>query len=93
MATRKTLIVEKYTALEAELKKHFSADLFPSLDAIDVCDLVYFITMTFLGVDSEEQYCEKIRELMTANAVKVDDDTFRVTQPLIAEFVAWLKKL
>jgi hypothetical protein len=91
--TRKTLIVEKYSVLEAELRKHFSAELFPSLDSVDVADLVYLITMLFVGVDSEEQYRVKIRELMDANGAKVGDEAFLVVVPLIAEFVAWMKQL
>ena len=49
MTTRKTLIVERYGALEVELKKHLDAELFPSLDSVDIADLVYLITISFLG--------------------------------------------
>ena len=93
MATRKTLIVEKYGALEVELRKYLSAELFPSLDTVDVCDLVYLITITFIGVDSEEQYRVKIRELLDSHGVKVEEAAFGVVAPLIAYFVGWLKKL
>lgn len=93
MTTRKTLIVERYGALEVELKKHLDAELFPSLDSVDVADLVYFITLTFVGVDSEEQYGAKIRELMDGNGVKVDGPTFDIVAPPIREFVAWMKLL
>lgn len=93
MTTRKTLIVAKYGVLELELKKHLDADLFPSLDSIDVVDLVYLITMTFVGVETEAQYAAKIRELMDANGVAVDGPTFDVVAPLISGFVAWLKVL
>ena len=93
MATRKTLIVERYGALEVELKKHLSAELFPSLDSVDIADLVYLITISFLGVDSDEQYSVKIRELIDANGVVVDEPTFAIVAPLIQAFVAWMKLL
>ena len=93
MTTRKTLIVERYGALEVELKKHLSAELFPPLNSVDVADLVYLITMLFVGVDSEGQYSAKIRELMDGNGVKVDGPTFDIIVPLIRNFVAWMKLL
>ena len=93
MTTRKTLIIERYGALEVELKKHMKAELFPSLDSVDIADLVYFITLTFVGVDSEGQYSAKIRELMDGNGVKVDGPTFDIIVPLIRNFVAWMKLL
>ena len=93
MATRKTLIVERYVLLEVELKKHMKAELFPSLNSVDVADLVYLITISFLGVDSTEQYNAKIQELMDGNGVKVDAPTFAIVAPLIQAFVAWMKQL
>ena len=93
MATRKTLIVERYGALEVELKKHLDAELFPSLDSVDIADLVYLITISFLGVDTEEQYNAKIQELMDGNGVKVDAPTFAIVAPLIQAFVSWMKQL
>jgi hypothetical protein len=49
------LIVQKYTELEKEMKKHIDGSILPSLDDIDVADFVYYTTITFLGVDSEAQ--------------------------------------
>jgi hypothetical protein len=79
--------------LEVELRKHCSADIFPSLEDVDASDLVYLVTFAFAGIESEAQYSEKIRELIDANDVRLSDDAFKVVIPLISEFVAWLKLL
>lgn len=93
MTTRKELIVGKYTALETELKKHFDNTLFPSLEDIDLADLVYYITMIFLGTITDLQFHAKIRELLDTNGVKVSDDVFQKIAPLIIDFVQWMRAL
>ena len=93
MTTRKELIVEKYLLLEAELKKYVTDDIFPSLDCIDVADLVYYITLIFLGVTTDEQYRIKIRELLITNGIKISDTHIGIIIPLIQSFVEWMKAL
>ena len=91
--TRKHLIVQRYTVLEKELKKHIVEDIFPSLDDIDIADLVYFITMLFLGITTEAQYEVKIREIIDANDIVVSKAVFELILPQIMDFVEWMKVL
>ena len=93
MTTRKELIVDKYLLLETELKKYVTDDIFPSLDSIDVADLVYYITLIFLGVTTDEQYRIKVRELLTTNDIKLSDTNIGIIIPLIRDFVKWMKEL
>jgi hypothetical protein len=93
MTTRMQLIVQKYTDMEVELKKHIDGSLLPSLEDIDVADLVYFTTITFFGVDSEAQYHSKIKELIESNAMTVSQEQFDKVAPLVIDFISWLKKL
>ena len=93
MSTRKELILEKFTTLEKELKPLFNGNIFPSLQEIDLADLVYYITVTFLGIDSESQYNEKIEELMISNNIKTTKEVFGKISPKLIEFISWLKKL
>lgn len=93
MTTRKDLIIAKYVELEIEMKKHIDATLFPSLDEIDVADMVYYITMIFLGVITDIQFHAKIQELLDTNGVKVSNDVFQKMAPLIIDFVNWLRVL
>jgi hypothetical protein len=93
MTTRKQLIIEKYLVLESELMKHVDGSIFPSLDEIDLTDMVFFMTMTFVGVESEKAYHAKIRELIEGSSVRITEDVFEKIAPLIIEFIAWLKVL
>lgn len=93
MTTRKALIIQKYTALEAELKLYIKDEIFPSLDSIDVADLVYIITMLFLGIDTPDAYDLKITELIQTNKISMTDDVYSKISPLIIEFIVWLKSL
>ena len=91
--TRRELIIQKYCALELELSQYFDSSLFPSLDEVDLADMVTYITMIFLGIQTEEDYRGKIRELMMTNGVTAGNDVFDKAAPLISEFVIWLKQL
>jgi hypothetical protein len=91
MTTRKSLIITKYVMLESQLKKYIKDDLFPSLDIIDVGDLVYLITMMFVGIDTPSAYDLKIKELININKFIVTDDVYLIVFPLVMDFIIWLK--
>ena len=93
MTSRRVKIVDKYRLLEAELKKYVTDDIFPSLDSIDVADFVYYITLIFMGVTTDEQYRIKIRELLITNGIKISDTNIGIIIPLIQSFVKWMKEL
>lgn len=93
VVTRATLITEKYTILTNELKTFFDAELFPSLDSIDIADLVFFITVSFLNVNTEDQFTDKIIDLITSNGFKITDKQMVRVVPLIQEFVLWIRAL
>ena len=91
--TRKALIIQKYAILEEQLKQHIDGNLFPSLHEIDMSDFVYFVTLTFVGVDSEDQFQVKIKELAESNGVALSEEVFVKVVPLVMEFITWLKVL
>jgi hypothetical protein len=93
MTTRATLLTEKYNALTAKLKTFFDAELFPSLDSIDVADLVYFITISFLNVNTDDGFHDKITDLITCHGFKITDEQLITVVPLIRDFVLWLRDL
>jgi hypothetical protein len=93
MTTRKQLIITKYVMLETELKKYIKDDLFPSLDIIDVADLVYLITMMFVGIDTPSAYDLKIKELISINKFVVTDEVYLIVLPLVMDFIIWLKAI
>ena len=54
MPSRKDLILYNYTILEKALQNYIAKDIFPNLEDNDITDVVYFITMSFLGVDNQQ---------------------------------------
>lgn len=97
MSTRKLLLIKKYTILREEIKKLSNGDsFFGILDDIgdnSIADLVFYVTMLFVGVDTELQYENKIKELLELNDVHISNKDEVQIIVLVREFVQWMKKL
>ena len=89
--TRKFLIIKRFIELETVLKTHIDANLFPSLEDYSTADMIYYITLVFMGVQKEEQYKEKIKDLACFQKVVLNDETIEVIIPLVKNFVEWLR--
>ena len=93
MPSRKELILHNYTILEKALQNYISKDIFPNLEDNDITDIVYFITMSFLGVDTHDQYNDCIKQHLINNNVKLQKDDCEIVVDLIREFIIWLKTI
>ena len=93
MPSRKDLILHNYTTLEKALQNYISKDIFPNLEDNDITDIVYFITMSFLGVDTHDQYNDCIKQHLINNNVKLQKDDCEIVVDLIREFIIWLKTI
>ena len=93
MPTQKELIVEKCSQLERELSNYLDTDIFPNLDDIDVCDVVFLITYQLMNIDTNEQYKVKIKEMLQSNNLEITEEKLISIVPLISIFVKWLKQL
>jgi hypothetical protein len=94
--TRKSLIKNKYTEFQEILKNNnFDEELalFPSLDDIDVADLTYFLTFTFIGITEEIQFRGKIKELAGMNCLNLSEQKLDILAPMLENFVNWMRNL
>ena len=91
--TRKFLIIKRFIELETQLKTHIDAKLFPSLEDYSTADLVYYITLTFMGVKTDDQYREKVKDLACFQKVVLTNETIEIILPLIIEFIEWLRSV
>ena len=91
--TRKYFIIKKFIELDTKLKTHIDAKLFPSLEDYSTADLVYYITLTFMGVKTDDQYREKIKDLACFQKVVLTNETIEIILPLIISFVEWLRSV
>ena len=83
MPTRKELIIEKYAQLERELSDYLDTDIFPNLNDIDICDMVFLITYQFMNIETNEQYTAKIKEMLQSNNLVITEDKLISIVPLI----------
>ena len=96
MTTRKMLIKNKYNEFHSFLKENdFNNELtlFPSLDEIDIADLTYLLTMTFLGITTDDDFKRKISELAEISDVKLTDDKLNILTGLMTKFMLWMREL
>ena len=89
--TRKLLIIEKYNELINKLKEYITVDIFPSLDNIDVADLIFFFSLSFAG--SKNNYQEALKDLIDCHNIKLDDKTFIEVYNVVHPFILWFKNL
>ena len=87
--TRKLLIIEKYNELINKLKEYITVDIFPSLDDIDIADLVFFVSLNFAG--SKNNYQEALKDLIDCHNIKLDDETFIEVYNVVHPFILWFK--
>ena len=97
MTTRKDLIIEKYSILKEEIKKISNEDslfgISQDINDDSIADLVFYVTMLFVGVDTESQYENKIRELLELNDISMCETDELQEIVLVRDFVQWLKNL
>ncbi len=93
MATRRELTVEKYNALCTELELLTPDSFFPSLDEVDPADLVYFITIIFLGCVDDLACQVRLREILDMHRIQLSNETFALMYPLVKEFLEFVKIL
>lgn len=92
MTTRRILITDKYSALTSSIREYTQDPILPSLEDIDVADLIYFITFTFLGVD--DIGCRtKLREIVELHQIQVTNQQFEAIFPLVNDFLEWMKTI
>lgn len=90
MTTRKQLIIQKYTELQQQLKPYLKdISILPSLEDIDISDLVFYFTLTF----QTNNYKETIRDLLQINSIKLHETDFNSVYDIIMPFVIWFKEL
>ena len=96
MSTRKMLITKQYTEFNDILKENNFTDeltLFPDLNDIDVADLTYYLTLTFMGITKEEQFKSKVKELAEISEVILTEEKLDILSTLVYNFIIWLRTL
>jgi hypothetical protein len=92
MATRKELIILKYMILTAKLREYLDEDLLPSIDDVDVADLVFFFNLYFQGAPAGN-YTQALTDILECKGVKLDTATFAAVLEIVTPFADWFNHL
>jgi hypothetical protein len=89
MSNRKEVLIKKYAELISNLSSvGFSPSLFPSLDDLDVVDLLLLFNFYFASTDDYEP---KIRELAQIQGIEITEEEYQKGLPIIINYINWLK--
>ena len=88
--TRKEIIVNKYLEFQNNIKQIVDVDIFPTLEDLDIVDLLLFFNMTF-GYTTE--YESIINDLILFNSVKILPKDMIKVMPIINQFIDEFKLL
>ena len=88
MTTRKELLTKMYIDFTKAVNEIISDQLFPSLDDLDITDLVILFTFTF---QDKTDYTETIANLLDINHIEIDNATFDKLYPVIKLYINALK--
>ena len=91
--TRKDLIISKYQEFQDILKTKFNlSGLFPSLEDIDLVDMLYFFNLKFTSDDIETRKAT-IKEISEMCKIEIPDDKFDEAFECINEYIDFMKKV
>lgn len=89
MSNRKEILILKYAELITNISSvGFSPDVFPSLEDVDVVDLLLLFNYYF---SCTEDYEPKIRELAELQKIEITEEQYEKGIPIIVNYINWLK--
>ena len=90
MTTRKDLITEKYTELKIQLEEYIDGSLFPSIENIDISDIVFYLNFYF-PKNGQKEYISTIEKLL--KPIEINDDDISTVTNLIIDFITFLNNI
>ena len=90
MTTRKDLITEKYTELKIQLEEYIDGSLFPSIENIDISDIVFYLNFYF-PKNGQKEYIATIENLL--KPIEINDDDISTVTNLIIDFITFLNNI
>lgn len=90
MSNRKEILISKYAELISNISSVGFPQVFPSLEDIDVVDMLLLFNYYF-ATCNEEEYEGKIKELIQLQKLVITDEQFEKGTPIIINYINWLK--
>ena len=89
MATKKDIIIKKFLQYESEIKKIIDTSIIPSLEDIDVLDLLLYINLYF---NNEQDKKKTIIYLIDMQSIDITQEQFDKAMPMTLDLIEWLLK-
>ena len=89
MATKKDIIIKKFLEYETEIKKVVNTSIKPSLEDIDVLDLLLYINLYF---NNEQDKKKTIIYLIDMQGIDINQEQFNKAMPITLDLIEWLLK-
>ena len=93
MPTRKELITENYLILTKALEEFIEKSLLPTLDDLDIVDIMYLLKHFFPKEKTQDQYIDMIKFLISEKEVLISDDHLPIIINLILDFINFLNNI
>jgi len=86
--TKKIYLENTYKEFISEIETIIKTNLFPSLEDVDMVDILLFFQYTFFCTND---YKEIVKNLIETHHVELDGDTFNKIYPIIEKYINELK--
>ena len=93
MPTKKELITENYLILTKALEEFIEKSLLPTLDDLDIVDIMYLLKHFFPKEQTQDQYIDMIKFLISEKEVLISDDHLPIIINLILDFINFLNNI
>ena len=89
MKTKKDIIIKKFLEYETEIKKIVNKSIIPSLEDIDVLDLLLYINLYF---NNEQDKKKTIIYLIDMQGIDINQEQFNKAMPITLDLIECLLK-
>ena len=89
MATKKDKIIKKFLQYEKDVKEIIDTSIIPSLEDIDVLDLLLYINLYF---NNEHDKRKTIIYLIDMQGIDITQEQFDKAMPMTIDLIEWLLK-
>ena len=86
MTTKKEIIVKIFLQYEHYIKQLIDVSILPSLEDIDVCDLLIFINLYFNNNNDKEPI---IYDLISMQGLNINKEDIAKAMPLTLQLIEW----
>jgi len=89
MATKKDIIIKKFLQYETEIKNIVNTSIIPSLEDIDVLDLLLYINLYF---NNQQDKQKTVIYLIEMQDIDITNDQLTKAMPITLDLMDWILK-